>query len=89
MPGTARTVPAWWVRRVCDAVQYDLTGALAERCRGGVLAEHLHCRAQAALFDVSHMARRRWTGNTAAAALETLVPGDIAGLNRAASATRC
>jgi aminomethyltransferase len=61
-------------------VQYDLTGALAARCRGGVLAEHLHCRAQAALFDVSHMGQATLTGTTAAAALETLVPGDIAGL---------
>lgn len=61
-------------------VQYDLTGALAERCRGGVLAEHLHCRAQAALFDASHMGQATLTGATAAAALEALVPGDIAGL---------
>jgi aminomethyltransferase len=61
-------------------VQYDLTGALAQRCRGGVLAEHLHCRAQAALFDVSHMGQATLTGTAAAAALETLVPGDIAGL---------
>ncbi|MGD0109947.1 MAG: hypothetical protein ABSC06_38885, partial [Rhodopila sp.] len=36
-------------------VQYDLTGNLAARCRGGVLAEHLHVRAHAGLFDVSHM----------------------------------
>ena len=61
-------------------VQYDLTGKLAERCRGGVLAEHLHCRAQAALFDVSHMGQATLAGATAAAALEALVPGDIVGL---------
>ncbi len=61
-------------------VQYDLTGALAARCRGGVMAEHLHCRAQAALFDVSHMGQATLTGATAAALLETLVPGDIIGL---------
>jgi aminomethyltransferase len=46
----------------------------------GVLAEHLHCRARAALFDVSHMGQATLTGATAAAALERLVPGDIAGL---------
>ncbi len=51
-----------------------------ERCRGGVLAEHLHCRAAAALFDVSHMGQAWLTGPGAAAALERLVPGDIAGL---------
>lgn len=61
-------------------VQYDLTGALAARCRGGVMAEHLHCRSQAALFDVSHMGQAMLTGATAAAALERLVPGDIVGL---------
>jgi len=62
-------------------VQYDFTGTLATRCRGGVLAEHLHCRAAAALFDVSHMGQGMLTGATAAAALEQLVPGDIIGLH--------
>ena len=61
-------------------VQYDFTGAMAERCRGGVLSEHLHCRAQAALFDVSHMGQAMLEGPGAAAALERLVPGDILGL---------
>ena len=46
----------------------------------GVLAEHLHCRAHAALFDVSHMGQATLTGATAAAALERLVPGDLLGL---------
>jgi aminomethyltransferase len=61
-------------------VQYDLSGALAARCRGGVMAEHLHCRQQAALFDVSHMGQVLLRGESAAAALEPLVPGDILGL---------
>jgi aminomethyltransferase len=61
-------------------VQYDFPPALAARCRGGVMAEHLHCRSQAALFDVSHMGQAMLTGPTAAAALERLVPGDIIGL---------
>jgi aminomethyltransferase len=46
----------------------------------GILAEHLHCRAAAALFDVSHMGQVRLDGADAAAALERLVPGDIQGL---------
>ena len=46
----------------------------------GVLAEHLHCRAEAALFDVSHMGQATLTGAAAAAALERLVPGDLLGL---------
>jgi aminomethyltransferase len=61
-------------------VQYDFAGALAERCRGGVMAEHLHCREKAALFDVSHMGQGTLSGAAAAAVLESLVPGDIAGL---------
>ena len=46
----------------------------------GILAEHLHCRAAAALFDVSHMGQASLVGEQAAAALERLVPGDILGL---------
>ncbi|HUN41949.1 MAG TPA: glycine cleavage system aminomethyltransferase GcvT [Acetobacteraceae bacterium] len=61
-------------------VQYDLKGQLAARCRGGVLAEHLHCRAQATLFDVSHMGQAMLSGTNVGAALEKLVPSDIIGL---------
>ena len=61
-------------------VQYDFTGTLAERCRGGVLAEHLHCRSKATLFDVSHMGQATMTGTGVAEALERLVPGEIMGL---------
>jgi aminomethyltransferase len=43
----------------------------------GVLKEHNHTRAQAGLFDVSHMGQVRLGGADAAAALETLVPVDI------------
>lgn len=46
----------------------------------GILAEHLHCRAAAALFDVSHMGQVRLDGPAAAEALEQLVPADIVGL---------
>jgi aminomethyltransferase len=51
--------------------------------RSGILAEHLHTRAQAGLFDVSHMGQLRLTGRSggdAAAALERLVTSDIQGL---------
>ena len=63
-------------------VQYDFAGTMADRCRGGVMAEHLHCRAQAALFDVSHMGQAMLEGPGAAEALERLVPGDIVGLKQ-------
>jgi aminomethyltransferase len=46
----------------------------------GLIAEHKHCRAAAALFDVSHMGQLRLVGDDAAAALETLVPVDVVGL---------
>lgn len=46
----------------------------------GIVAEHLHTRSQAALFDVSHMGQIVLRGAGAAAALERLVPGDIRGL---------
>lgn len=46
----------------------------------GTLAEHEATRASAGLFDVSHMAQLRLSGPSAAAVLERLVPGDIAGL---------
>ncbi len=90
-PATVRSVPldAWHrangARMVAFAgyampLLYAPPPALAARCRGGVLAEHQHCRAACALFDVSHMGQAWLTGPAAAAALEALVVGDIAGL---------
>ena len=46
----------------------------------GIIAEHLHTRAQAGLFDVSHMGQIRLHGGAAAGALEALVPGDLQAL---------
>jgi aminomethyltransferase len=46
----------------------------------GVMKEHLHTRAQAGLFDVSHMGQIRLLGADAAGALEALVPVDIVDL---------
>ncbi|HEY1299257.1 MAG TPA: glycine cleavage system aminomethyltransferase GcvT [Stellaceae bacterium] len=43
----------------------------------GIIAEHLHTRARAGLFDVSHMGQLRLSGPDPAAALEALVPGEI------------
>lgn len=47
---------------------------------GGIMAEHQNARESAALFDVSHMGQVRLTGADRVAALEALVPTDIAGL---------
>jgi aminomethyltransferase len=43
----------------------------------GVMAEHLHTRSAAGLFDVSHMGQLRLAGPRAAAALESLMPVDV------------
>lgn len=49
----------------------------------GIVKEHSHVRAGAGIFDVSHMGQARLEAEdfeTAAMALESLVPGDILGL---------
>ena len=43
----------------------------------GVMGEHLHTRAKAGLFDVSHMGQLLLSGPDAAAAFETLMPVDV------------
>jgi aminomethyltransferase len=43
----------------------------------GTIAEHRHCRQQAALFDVSHMGIVDLHGDAAAAGLEGLVPAAV------------
>jgi aminomethyltransferase len=55
---------------------YDMPVSYPE----GILAEHRHCRSDAALFDVSHMGQLRLVADDvaeAARALETLVPVDV------------
>jgi aminomethyltransferase len=54
-------------------VQYD-----------GIIAEHVWTRAHAGLFDVSHMGQLLVSGDAAAAALETVLPIDLANLAPAA-----
>jgi len=49
----------------------------------GILKEHLHTRASAGLFDVSHMGQRTLTGPdhaTVARSLEAITPGDFQSL---------
>jgi aminomethyltransferase len=50
-------------------VQYD-----------GIMAEHLWVRESAGLFDVSHMGQLHLSGDGLDAAIEALVPADVAGL---------
>ncbi len=54
--------------------------AMPVQYAAGIMAEHLHCRAEAGLFDVSHMGQATLSGPGAVAALEALTPTDVAGL---------
>ncbi|MEZ5696088.1 MAG: glycine cleavage system aminomethyltransferase GcvT [Sphingomonadaceae bacterium] len=47
----------------------------------GIVAEHNWTRSSASLFDVSHMGQLSVSGDSAAQALEALLPGDMAGLS--------
>jgi aminomethyltransferase len=79
-PTTLKTLPldAW--HRARGARMVEFAGYAMPVQYEGVLAEHLHCRKLAVLFDVSHMGQATLSGATAAAALERLVPGDMLGL---------
>ena len=48
--------------------------------KAGVVAEHLHTREKASLFDVSHMGQAILGGRGSAALIESLVPADIGDL---------
>jgi aminomethyltransferase len=76
-----RTTPLDALHRRLGARMVPFAGyELPIHYKPGVLAEHVQCRERAALFDVSHMGQISLYGPDAAAALETLVPGEIIGL---------
>ena len=76
----ART-PLYDEHRALGATLVGFAGhAMPVRYGPGIMAEHARTRSAAGLFDVSHMGQLRLDGADAAAALERLVPGDIAGL---------
>ena len=78
---TLSTTPLDALHRELGARMVPFAGyAMPVQYPAGIIAEHLHCRAQAALFDVSHMGQAKLSGPGGAAALERLVPGDILGL---------
>lgn len=54
--------------------------ALPVQFPDGIMAEHLWTRANAGLFDVSHMGQVHLRGEGVDSALEALVPGDICSL---------
>ncbi len=78
-----KTTPLDALHREHGAKMVPFAGyAMPVQYERGIIEEHLHTRARASLFDVSHMGQAQLVGDDAAAALETLVPGDIAGLGK-------
>lgn len=76
-----RETPLTGLHRALGARMVPFAGhAMPLHYPDGILAEHRHCRAAAALFDVSHMGQAELTGERAAEALERLSPADLAGL---------
>jgi aminomethyltransferase len=84
--------PAVLAPRLAHTPLHDLHHALGARFApfasyampvhypAGIIKEHLHTRASAGLFDVSHMGQAILEGADAARGLESLSPGDFATL---------
>ena len=80
-PETLKTTPLHALHRELGAEFGGFAGYdMPIRYPAGIMAEHLHCRASAAMFDVSHMGQVLVKGPGVIAALERLVPGDIEAL---------
>ncbi len=80
-PETLRTTPLDALHRSLGGKMMEFAGySLPVQYGPGVLAEHLHTRVSASLFDVSHMGQFTLRGDGAAAALERLVPGEFQAL---------
>lgn len=73
--------PLFMVHHLLGAKMVPFAGyVMPVQYPSGIMAEHRHTRAAASLFDVSHMGQVRISGPDAAAALESLIPIDVAGL---------
>ncbi len=80
-PAQLRTTPLDALHRSLGGRMMEFAGyALPVQYGPGVMAEHLHTRTSASLFDVSHMGQFTLRGDGAATALERLVPGDVQAL---------
>ncbi len=88
MPGTDPAPSATLARTPLHALHLELGAKMVPfagydmpvQYPDGILKEHLHSRAAAGLFDVSHMGQAEIAGGDPVAALEALVPGDVAAL---------
>jgi aminomethyltransferase len=79
--GTLARTPLYELHVAQGARMVPFAGyAMPVQYKSGIIAEHLHTREKAGLFDVSHMGQAVLSGADAARALETLVAADIAGL---------
>ncbi|MBV9376409.1 MAG: glycine cleavage system aminomethyltransferase GcvT, partial [Alphaproteobacteria bacterium] len=76
-----KRTPLYAVHREIGAKMVPFAGyEMPVQYPSGILAEHLHTRSQAGLFDVSHMGQIRLRGAGCVAALEELIPSDLAAL---------
>jgi len=82
--GPLKRTPLYDLHRELGAKMVPFAGyEMPVQYQLGILKEHQHTRTHAGLFDVSHMGQAYLIGpdhQTAAAALETLVPADILNL---------
>ena len=79
--GEIRSTPLDALHRARGGRMVTFAGwSLPVHYQAGILAEHLHCRSSASLFDVSHMGQVILHGTAATAGLERLTPADLAGL---------
>ena len=74
------TLPLDTWHRARGARMVPFAGYLMPIQYEGIIAEHEWTRTNAGLFDVSHMGQLIVSGENAADALETLLPGDISAL---------
>jgi len=80
-PDALRTTPLDALHRELGAKMVPFAGYdMPVQYPAGVLAEHVHTRTAASLFDVSHMGQFTLYGPDAAKVLEALTPGDFRGL---------
>ena len=83
-PVPLRRTPLYGLHREFGAKFVSFAGyEMPVQYAPGIVKEHLHVRAAAGLFDVSHMGQFRiecQDASSAAAAIERLVPADILGL---------
>ena len=76
LPTEALPLDAW--HRAQGGRMVDFAGYWMPVQFRGIMEEHLWTRSKAGLFDVSHMGQLEISGENVAAALEAVLPGDIA-----------